>query len=76
MKLKCTIGSQGFVGGDTYNYGDIYELNNEETAKRLIKQSYAEEVVAIVSPAPVSPLLKANKENTPKNDKTVKARRK
>ena len=76
MKLRCTIGSQGFVGGDTYRYGDVYELDNDETAKRLIKQGYAEEVAVIASPVPIPPLLKANKEDIPKSDKTIKAKRK
>jgi len=78
MKLRCTIGSQGFVGGATYTYGDIYELNNEETAKILIEQGYAEEVSTIVSSVHPSPLVKANKNPTIKRDvpKTTKSRRK
>ena len=76
MMLRCTIGSQGFVGGDTYHYGDVYEVNTKETGGMLIKQGYAEEVVAIAPPAPIPPLLKENKESLPTSGKTVKARRK
>ena len=79
MKLRCTIGSQGFVGGDTYHYGDVYEVNTKEMGGMLIKQGYAEdveEIVSIAPPAPIPPLLKANKESTPERDRAGKARRK
>ena len=78
MKLRCTIGSQGFVGGETYIYGDIYELNDEETAKRLIKEGYAEEIAAMASSVPTSPFVEANKKPVAKSktQTTTKARRK
>jgi len=78
MKLRCTIGSQGFVGGNTYNYGDIYELNNEELAKQLIEQGYAEDISTIASSVPTSPLVEANKKPIAKSEtqKTTKSRRK
>jgi len=78
MKLRCIIGSQGFVGGDTYTYGDVYELNNEETAKILIEQGYAEEVATIASSVTTSPLVEANKKPSTKQDvpKATKSRRK
>ena len=49
MKLRCTIGSHGFVGGPTYSEGDEYELEDEEQAKQIIKWGYAEEVKEVTS---------------------------
>lgn len=51
MKLKCTIGSQGFVGGPTYKDGEEYELEDEEQAKQIIKWGYAEEVKEVTPSA-------------------------
>jgi hypothetical protein len=71
MKLKCTIGSHGFVGGATYKEGDKYELEDEEQAKQIIKWGYAEEVKEVTSSVSVPPLIERD-EVSIKGDSTVK----
>ncbi|MHC1623458.1 MAG: hypothetical protein ACXQTR_02565 [Candidatus Methanospirareceae archaeon] len=44
MKLKCTIGTQGFSDGRIYHEGDEYELDDEVRAKMLIESGYAIEI--------------------------------
>ena len=45
MKLRCKIGSIGFVGDrDTVSRGEIFEAS-ETQAKILIDAGYAEEIV-------------------------------
>jgi hypothetical protein len=71
MKLKCTIGSHGFVGGHTYYEGDEYELEDEEHAKQIIKWGYAEEVKEVTSSASL-PLLIERKEESPVKEQPPK----
>jgi hypothetical protein len=60
MKLRCTIGSHGFVGGPTYIEGDEYELEDEELAKQILKWGYAEEVKEVTSSVSLPSLVKAD----------------
>lgn len=71
MKLRCTIGSHGFVGGPTYREGDEYELEDEELAKRIIKWGYAEEVKEVTSSVSL-PLLVERDDVSIKDNPTVK----
>jgi hypothetical protein len=81
MKLKCTIGSQGFVGGPTYREGDVYELEDEERAKQIIKEGDAEEVKEVTSSVSLPPVMMAEEHteeislveaNPPKRTRTRK----
>jgi hypothetical protein len=74
MKLKCTIGSHGFVGGATYKEGDEYELEDEEQAKQIIKWGYAEEVKEVTSSVSLPPLIEAAsiKDNSTVNEQPPK----
>jgi hypothetical protein len=58
MKLRCTIGSHGFVGGPTYTEGDEYELEDEELAKQILNWGYAEEVEEVTSSVSLPSLVK------------------
>jgi hypothetical protein len=77
MKLKCTIGSHGFVGGPTYYEGDEYELEDEEHAKQIIKWGYAEEVKEVPSSVSLHPLIEeaSIKDNPPVKEELPKKTR-
>lgn len=69
MKLKCTIGSQGFVGGPTYKDGEVYELEDKEQAKQIITGGYAEEVKEVTSS--VSPPSSIVRKDTKKEESVL-----
>lgn len=68
MKLRCTIGSQGFVGSPTYIFGEVYELDDEDLAKKIVQRGYAEELSKASSSVVTSSLVEANKELTITSD--------